>query len=537
MRRPRAAEAPRAARAVELHRALWCAGLLLLAAALPLGVPRAAAQSSVASSVAEAGPMLLRTEASRARFEQGHAAMLAFRLPEAERHFRVLAARPDGAAVGHYALATVAMYKGMVTDDADYFETFFKRSDRFGEALEEAPEGRWRAHLRAEGDLQRALVSAKTQSYLRAALAARSAYNGFEELMREHPSFAEPKLGMGLLHLTVASLPGGWRRLLGVMGFSGTAEEGLREMEAAAAGSRYNRAEATMALSVVDVMMYQATERALRRLRRLYEAQPQSLLYAHLYGFALLADRQAQAAAEVLRRAARRHTDEEYFFIDYVEYYLGEALFRLNEFGEAERYLRRYLARHGGPALKAPAQYMLGLALELQGEREEALAYYELVNDNRDFDSDAAAYRAAQERIEAPLEGYDYTLLMARNAFDAGRYAQAEQLLRPVYGMASAPAAARGEAAYRLGRVYHVQGQLRQAAEAYAFAAAQPGDPRAKWGPWSQFYLGEIHAAQGRDEQALDAYEKALDYETPFDYAQSLEQTVRVAREGIQGGT
>ncbi len=506
---------------------------VLLAALLGVVAAPCLAQSTEQSTA----PRLLQTEVSRRLLAEGRRDLLAFRMPAAERHFRALAERPDGAAAGRFYLAAASMYKGMVTGDPAYFEEFSKRSDRFREALEDMPEGVWRAQLEAEGDLQRALVGTKTQSYFQAALAGRSAFNGYEALIEAHPRFADAYLGMGLLHLTVASLPGGWRRLLGVLGFSGSAEEGLRELRFAAQESRYHREAGAATLALVQIVIYQDTERGLALLRPLYEAHPQSLLFAHLYGFALLMDRQAQAAEEVLRGAVARHDDPDYFFIDYIEYYLAEALFRQNAFFGAETYYRRYLARHGGPALKAQATLMLAFSLEMQGRREAALTFYRRVQGTRDFDSDAAAYREAQHRLAHPLEGLERTLLLGRNAFDAGRYDEALRLLASVFNDPNASAGERAEAAYRRGRVFHVQGRLRRAPTAYAYAAAYPGNPHAKWEPWSRFYLGQIHAARGEEQAALDAYAQALAHDEPFDYAQALEQAVRVAREEIKGGS
>lgn len=478
-------------------------------------------------------PMLLKTDASRQLLRQARAALIDFRLDEAERQFGALAERADGGPAGTFHLATVSMYKGMVTDDPAYFDEFFERYDRFEAAVEGVHEGKWKAYLRSEAQLQRAIVAAKAEHYMRAAFSARSAYNGFEELLEAHPRFADAHLGMGLLRLTVASLPGGWRRLLSVLGFDGTAEEALGALRFVEEEGVYQAEVATLLLSVIDVVLYQDAEAGVARLGPFAARHDRSLLGQHLYGFALLADRQAAEAAGVLQAAVSRAEEPDYFFINYIEFYLAEALLRMNQHADAERYYRRYLARHRGPALKSTAHYMLGVAVELQGERDEALQYYRMVKENRDFDSDAAAYRAAQQRLNEPLEGHAFVLLMARNAFDAGRDEEAEQLLDPLMSQTQLPAPVLGEAAYRLGRVYHEQGRLEAAAESYAYAAERPGDPRAKWGPWSRFYLGEIHAAQGRSPQARQAFEEALAYERPFDYEQALEQAVRLAREAL----
>jgi predicted negative regulator of RcsB-dependent stress response len=80
-----------------------------------------------------------------------------------------------------------------------------------------------------------------------------------------------------------------------------------------------------------------------------------------------------------------------------------------------------------------------------------------------------------------------------------------------------------------MGRIYQAQGQLDQALEAYQYVIERPSpDPTARWTPWAQYYIGEIHAARGHTHEARSAYEAALAYEGEFDYYQSLEQQARV---------
>ncbi len=506
----------------------WQAG----GAALLLGL--LAASSAQAQP---AHPMLLETEASAELLEEGSRALWDFRLPAAERIFRQLAERPDGGPAARHHLATIALFKGIVSDDEAHLDAFYEHADRLEDLLDEREESLWRAQLLAEADLQRALAAAKSESYVQAAWSARSAFNGFEDVAeRAPPSFAEPQLGLGLLHFTVGSLPGGWRQLLSFLGFGGTAEEGLREIERAATESRFSQVPARVLLGLIDIAIYQKPEAGLERLRALHAERPESLLFGYLYGFALLMNRRAEDSEAVLRQAVSRHDDPDFFFIDYAEFYLAEALFAQEAYADAERYYRRYLARHRGAALRAQANLHLGLALEMQGNREAARVFYSLVEEKRDFDSDAAAYRAAQKRLERPLAPRERTLLRGRGAYDAGRYARAESLLTTVRADAEASTAEQAEASYRLGRVYHATGRLDAALDAYARAAAHPGDPQAKWGPWSHFYIGEIHAARGQAQAAAQAYRRALDAEAPFDYHQSLEQAAKVGLERVENG-
>jgi tetratricopeptide (TPR) repeat protein len=83
--------------------------------------------------------------------------------------------------------------------------------------------------------------------------------------------------------------------------------------------------------------------------------------------------------------------------------------------------------------------------------------------------------------------------------------------------------------------VHHVQEKYAQAYPAYHYAIEHPGHPEAEWGPWAQLYIADMYTEQGRTQEAVNAYQKALNWDTPFDYSQSLEQRARLALEQLEG--
>ncbi len=474
--------------------------------------------------------MLLRSDASERLLEEGRAQLLDFRLYEAERTFRRLYRQGDGAAAARYYLVSSSFLKALMTDEQVFFDEFEGRFDSLRQELEGLPASRWKTYLLAEAHLQRAFTAVKDERYFRSALAGRTAYRLFQELIEDDAAFYEPYKGMGLMHLFIGTMPKGQRRLLKILGYSGTIQQGLRELQQAAGHSLLNQDEASIFLALADVTLNNSATGGVETLARLHRAHPQSALLAYFYGFALMSNRRAVEAERVLRLAVEAGKSAGYFYIDYAEFYLAQTLFRRNQFAEAEPYYRHYLKRHRGAALKSLAHYELGLTLEMQGRRDEALVFYRQVRGDRAYDTDRSAYREAQRRLAAPLTPREQRLLLGRNAYDAGAYDQAEPLLRASFDEIGAPPTARAEASYRLGRVYHAQGRLDEALKAYQYAVAHPGnDPKARWAPWSQFYTGEIYAQRGQHPRAAAAFEAVLAYDHPFDYHEALEQQTKAA--------
>ncbi len=480
--------------------------------------------------------MLLGSDASEQLLEEGRAQVLDFRLYEAERTFRRLARQPDGDAAARFYLTSASFLKALVTDEQVYFDEFYERNDSLRSVLEDLPASQWKTYLLAEAHLQFAFVAVKNERYFRSALAGRKAYGLFSHLIADDAAFYEPYKGMGLMHLFIGTMPKGQRRLLKILGYGGTIQQGLRELERSAAHSRLNRDEASIYLALADVTLNNSASGGVEMLARLHRTYPESAFLAYLYGFALLSNRRAAEAEGLLRKAVEAGTTADYFFIDYAEFYLAEALFRQNRFAEAEPFYRHYLTRHRGEALKALACYELGLTLEMQGRRAEALPFYRKIRGDRIYDTDRWAYRAAQKRAAAPLTPRQRQLVLGRNAYDAGAYDDATTLLQAVFDDAEASDAERAEASYQLGRVFHAQGRLDDALHAYHYAVAHPlDDPMARWAPWSQFYTAEIYAQRGETARALAAFEAALAYDEPFDYHEALEQQTKAALGRLKG--
>src|SRR5690606_38486379 len=175
---------------------------------------------------------------------------------------------------------------------------------------------------------------------------------------------------------------------------------------------------------------------------------------AYLYAFLLLDARRAEAAEAVLRDALRLQEPDAVTDIPYIDFYLGEALFRQNRFEEAIPFLERYTRSYRGSALIAQGYLYTGLAYEMTGDRDRAEAAYRRIRSDHDYDADEAAQRRAEQLLERPLTETERTLLLGQNLYDGGRDREAITTLQPVLTSSSVEDVQRAEAAYRSGRAY-----------------------------------------------------------------------------------
>ena len=487
-----------------------------------------AASAAVRIPVEHDRRMLVRTAASEALLEEGRRAIADFRIRDAERAFTRLANLPDGRPAGLYNLTFAAFLTYLVSDRPEDLDLFELRSHELKQELDDLPDSPWRALLGAETNLQRAVVRAKTGRYVRAALAARTAYHEFERIVREYPELDDAHKGYGALKVAIGSLPATYQRFLSLVGFQGSVQDGVNSLNRAIESSSFSADEATIVLAIVHTVLLEPSDGA-TLMQRMAAKYPESVLVNHVSGYVLLESRRARDAERAFEKAIANGDGPGAQSIDYSTYFLGLARFRLNDFNGAVTALSDYLVMHDAPALRASSELVMGVSLEMLGDRSAAVDHYRRVEVAREFDLDAVSRRRAERLSLHPMDATERELQLGANDFDAGNYEEAIVRLVHVSQEASATDDQIAEAHYRLGRAFQVTARLEDALKNYAAAISRTTDPMSRWAPWSEYYSGRIHEAAGRRAEAIDAYRRALDYSGSYDYYQSLEQNVRLA--------
>jgi tetratricopeptide (TPR) repeat protein len=509
---------------------------LVLLALLAAGA--AHAQSSVerpvALSVAEdaQGALGLETAEGARLYADGRAAALAFRLGEARGHFARLGALEPAAPAGAYGLESVALWEALLTERDSHYDRFYALNDSlqaFADGLG-TPAGRLAG---ATAKLHRALAMGRQERYARAGLAFKDACGRFRDLTDRPDPAPDALFGQGVCEVAAGSVPRTYRWLARLFGFSGSVAGGMDRLDAAASGGGAHAVEALIALAVTDVTLNERRAGTVDRVAAVARARPGSPLLAYFEGYLLLLDRRPVEAEAALRRAADALAEPGTADLPFVASHLGTALFRQDRFEEAAPLLEGYARSFRGEALVAQALLRAGIAYEMTGDRRRAEALYRRVRANRDYDTDLAAEREARRRLDAPMTDAERALVLGETAFDAGRYDDAVRTLQPVVTDGALPASQRAEAAYRTGRAYQALGDAPQALRHFRLAIDRPGDPLAKWGPWSVYHAAEVHEAAGDAAEARRLYERVLEDEGEFDYHKTLEQRARAALERL----
>src|SRR5690554_665191 len=115
--------------------------------------------------VGNPGAMLVTEPAGIELLEEGRAAMIAFRLDEAEAVFTRLARMETGNPAAAVHLAKIAWWRALTLEEDEYVTAFFARSDELIEILRGEPTGPWINLFRGEAELHRAILHAKNGSH------------------------------------------------------------------------------------------------------------------------------------------------------------------------------------------------------------------------------------------------------------------------------------------------------------------------------------------------------------------------------------
>ncbi len=522
-----------------MMREVWAprARLVVFLLAAVTAVSGAATAQPRADAAPAEGGLLLSTAGEQA-MTAARADLLAFRLDAADAAFAGLATAEPASPAGAYGQATVAFWRALVYETPAVYAAHAAALDRLVAAADRLPAsgeaGTWRLFMEGEAAFQRAIVAGRQERYLPAATAMRRACGRYADVVRADPAFEDAYFGSALCHIAAGQIPRKYRWAARIVGFTGTVEQGMAELDRAAERGVYTRETAVTARALLRAIYNDdSTDEIVAEALALRAGHPGSPLAAYMSGFLLLRARHAADAEAALQEAARLAALPGSAPLPPIDVLLGLAQYRLERYADAETTLERFLTEFEGKSFVSQAQLYLGYAREMQGDRAGAEAAYRRTRAQRDYDNDQANEREARRRLRRPMDARDRLLMSGQNLFDAGRYREAAAAVQPLFGDPEAEPVQRAEAAYRSGRSFHAVRSWAEAARYYRLAADNPGEAQAKWGPWSRFHLGEVLEEQGDVAGAREVYRAILADEHEFDYNQGLEQRARAALERL----
>ncbi len=349
--------------------------------------------------------------------------------------------------------------------------------------------------------LQWAFVRVKFGEHFNAFFEIRKAYRLLEINREKYPDFLPDNIGMGLLHALVGSIPDQYNWVVDLLGFSGSVNEGMRELDivvkAAIHDSNYAYLlpESLFFLSFIEVNLSKEKENTIELVEIFNQLPGENPLVVFAKSSLLMKNGFNDKAINVLKTGIKENTG---YRFDFLKYLLGLAkLSRLDD--DASGYLLDYLIYFEGRNYLASACQKLAWYYLIKGDSAN---YKNYINKSLLY-KDGVIEADHQAHFEAKKNRYQNVhLLRARLLFDGGYYNEAlEYIIQPNVqdGLRDNPDQV--EYYYRLGRIYHELDEFEKALKNYATAIDRGSG-------FDEYYAGNAALLSGR------IYERRKDFES-----------------------
>jgi len=388
----------------------------------------------------------------------------------------------------------------------------------------------WYRSLMAQLYLQWAFARVKFGEYFTAAREIRKAFLLLEENQEAHPGFLPDKVGLGIMHALIGTVPDNLRWIASLFSMEGSVELGRQELfdvlhRAEKEGYPYLEGEALFFLTFLELNL-QPDKMKARELLPYYEHQPCDNMML-LFSKAQILNRTAlndRAIAMLMNRPV----GEDYYPFYYLDFLLGlSKLHRLDE--DADQYFLLFTANFKGNAYVKEAYQKLAWHSLLQGRPEMYHHYMEMaIHYGNDFtDGDRLAQAEAESGVLP-----NTCLLKGRLLCDGGYYSRADSLLRQLNCQLLTERDSI-EYPYRLGRIAHAKKKYNEAMRWYDETIRSGQDASYYFAANAALKAGNICEMEGRLELAGQYYRKCIKMPNR-EYRRSMQQKAKAGLNRIR---
>jgi tetratricopeptide (TPR) repeat protein len=412
----------------------------------------------------------------------------------------------------------------IVGEDENEFERLEEvQSDRIKLLKKGDETSPWYRSCIAQVYLQWAFARVRFGEYFTAGREIRKAFLILEENQAEYPGFLPDKVGLGIMHALIGTIPDNYRWIANLFSMGGSVELGRSELIEALdrawdEGYPYLEGEALFFLSFLELNLQPDRMRSVELLPYYGKESGNNLMLVFSKAKILMQTGHNNEAIELLLNRPR---GDEYYPFYYLDFLTGLAkLNRLDE--DANSFFLRFTTNFKGDAYVKEAY--------------QKLAWYWLLND------DVEKYKTCMKKVI--LYGDDFSdgdklaladaksgdipntcLLRSRLLYDGGYYTKADSALKLMDCPLISPRDS-AEYTYRRGRIYHSMGLKDDAITWYDKTIDESRDLPYYFAANAALQAGTIYEAGGHLETAYDYYRKCLRMPNT-EYRRSLQQKAK----------
>lgn len=342
------------------------------------------------------------------------------------------------------------------------------------------------------------------------------AFSYIKKNAKASPGFMPQYMASGVLNVAMGSLPGKYKTLAGIMGYSGDVQTGLAQLKKA---TEFREGKyASFYKKSVFLYSYISFFLNPREDFNVWDLQPnftQSPLL--IYAQARIHQERNENEALINLLSSRSKKGRANFYL--LDFMLGKA--KLNRLDtDADAPLQIFLEQYPGQNNVKAANRYLSWHYFLRGS-------YKLSESYRQRTKTLGITTNGSDKQALLDVGHNYNiyLIKAQLYFDGGYYQRALDALSG--GVTTFEKTdEKMEYYYRLGRIYQQQGEQIQAIQSFKKLFLYPESNNTYVGGNSALQLGSIYEQMGRQTDAQEFYKKALDY-SGFPFEDGIHQKAK----------
>lgn len=469
--------------------------------------------------------LLLGQQDIERQISKGLDACYDFNWDHAEQTFKLLIEKyPDDPRGYHFESSIYLWYYlgGNDINDLDTFEVYSDKVLEMGESLLNKNEKNEMAlYILGANYNYRAIAFGKAGNFLDAAWATKKSESFLSTVLELNPGIKDAYLGLGLYNFAVAQIPPAFKWALNLVGISGDKDTGVKYIENAAERGKYSKVEAQYYLAQIQMDFLIDYESSAAILKKLVRRYPQNLLFNYSYAVLLMKQRRLDEADKFLDKVIKAGYQQFNQITSFSYFLKGDVNFRNNRLDSAKTYYLHFLNEAEDNDYTGIAAYRLAICYEAEGDREEAVKYFQKAQTgNMDLDDDIFARRKGELYEKRTVSPAELKLIFVSNMLEAGKYKAAYDSLAAYMsviqtGKLNAEAFLyKSEAAYYMG---DYQESVDLASQAITMDSSNEN-----WViPFSYYYLARANKKLGNLSEVKMNAERAEE-ENNYDYQNKL---------------
>jgi len=417
-------------------------------------------------------------------------------------------------------------YFTLVTSEskADFDRLKGNKSSRLDQISDDDKKSPYYLYAQAEINLQWALIRGRFGEFFNAAMEVKKANSLLQENAKKFPDFQLNFKGLGLINAVLGNLPdGALKTALSTFGIRGNLQTGLNMFEKLADylpkssyEPFYDEVVFYYAYVLSDVAHSpSAYAKTMKYTERIADT---SLLKSYLQGYVCLKNAHNDEAIQLLARKPEGGVYQPFPYLDYLE-----GLAHLNKLDlNASVYFNRFLQTNKGVNYVKDANLHLAWISLLKGDKTGYNTFVAKTINNGFLYTEKD--KQAKNEASAPLPPVD--LLKTRLLFDGGYLNKALQVLADKQTSDYASDKDKAEFNYRIGRIYDGLNKDDQALTAYQSAINQGKSLKYYFAANAAVQMGKIYEKKKNLLKAKEAFNTALNMKN-HEYENSIESQAK----------